>query len=190
MTSELLDAFPFSDHEKSWGLIEYARLAPSRVWLERYFDLMKVVIETLGAQNDDPWLVTSTPKSAWYFPISINNRYVLVAKRSRQNVTIGIIYGPHFPMESKVRTAVTYIGRFNPLYGENIVETPHFILFKDARSILEEPFIKEGWLEAARFEIKRATRSVYRRHHQPLLYRAVVDPEYRAFILNEAFSNT
>lgn len=173
--------------ELTWQLIRYAQLAPSREWLEGYLDLMQFLIKELHLQNDDPRLVTSMRKGSWYFPFSVNNRYVLVCKRKREQVIEGIILGSEFGRNRDAQPDVVKTYSFDPLRGENVVETPYLVFFKNTQTILEQSNAKESWLSAARLETKRATGSPYRRFHQPLIYKLASDLNYRQTILNEAF---
>jgi len=166
-------------------LVERVKFAPSREWIDGYLDLMKLLLEATGLTSDDPRLVTSMPQSKWSLPVSINNRYVL-APWKQDDFGIGIIYGPEFELMPHLQAQAVSVWRFSPLRGEGI-DTPFFIRFKDARSILESPEIKDGWLRAALREVARAKSSPYRKYHQPVVYEAAVNLDYRAAILEKAF---
>jgi hypothetical protein len=168
-------------------LIKRVKFAPSCEWIEGYFDLMKLLLETTGLSNDDPRLVTSIPQSDWLLPVSVNNRYVL-APRKQDGFAVGIIYGPEFELKPHLQTQAISDWRFSPLPGEGI-DTPFFIRFRDAGSILESPEIRDGWLDAALLEVQRAKSSPYRKFHQSIVYRAAVDLGYRKTILDKAFSD-
>ena len=171
-------------------LIERVKFAPSREWINGYFDLMKILLETTGLTNDDPRLVTSIPQSDWFLPVSINNRYVLAPRRTRERVLIGIIYGPEFEILSELQDKAVSYGRFKPLRGESIMDVPFFVRFENVNQILESPDLRENWLDAASFEVQRAKSSPYRKFHQSIVYMAAVDSDFRKVILDEAFSNT
>jgi hypothetical protein len=103
-----------------------------------------LLIETTNLTKDDPRIVTSMPRSKWFLPVSINNRYVL-APWQGEGVVIGIIYGPEFEAmpDLQKRAAISY--RYKPLRGEGI-DTPFFIEFESSKDIFELSIIVDGWL--------------------------------------------
>jgi len=168
-------------------LIERVRSAPSREWIDGYFDLMQLLLEATGLTNDDPRLVTSIPLSTWFLPVSINNRYVLAPQKKRDGFVIGIIYGPEFELLPELKASVESYGRFKPLRGESVMDVPFFIRIDNAKRIIESPEIRNGWLRAALREVTRAKSSPYRKYHQPAVYEVAVNLDYRAAILEKAF---
>ena len=101
---------------------------------------------------------------------------------------IGIIYGPEFELLLELQASVEGYGRFNPLRGEGVMDVPFFIRVDNAKRILESPVLRKGWLDAALFEMQRARSSPYRKFHQSVVYEAAVNLDYRATILENAFS--
>ncbi len=167
-------------------LVERVKFTPSREWIDHYFDLMKLLLETTGLTNDDQRLVTSMPQGKKSLPVSINNRYVLGLEPWQGGFGIGIIYGPEFERMPHLRDQVLMVWTFRQRRGEN-TDAPFYILLKDAPSILESPEIKEGWLRAALHQVPRAQSSPYRKYHQSVVYKAAVNLDYRAAILEQAF---
>ncbi len=47
---------------------------------------------------------------------------------------------------------------------------------------------KSKWLEASLDELQRKKSSLHRQYHEPLVYQAAVDLDYRALVLEQAFS--
>ncbi len=168
-------------------LVKRVRWAPSREWIDDYFDLMRILLETTGLTNEDARLVTSIPQSHWFLPVSINNRYVLATRRKREQVLIGIICGPEFELLPEFQNKAVSYGRFKPLRGESSGDTPFFVRFKNAPQILKSLRLKESWLDAASLETQRAKSSPYRRFHQSIVYRTAIDLNYRKEILDKAF---
>lgn len=170
--------------ENHFRLIERLTLAPNREWVNRYLDLLKILVETTNLSSNDPRLVTSIPKAKkWFLPVSINNRYVLAPRRKARQIIIGIIIGREFDLVPDLKRIGTKIWEFSPLLGEAMAETPYFIGFDDAQTIFQIPETKELWLEAVRLELQRAAGSPYYRYHQPVVYEAAVNLEYRAHLL-------
>jgi len=171
-------------------LVQQVRIAPNTGWISDYFDLMRLLIDSIGLQNGDPRLVTSIPQSRKYFlPVSVNHRYVLAPVNQGGEISVAIIFGTVYELMAKLKASTTIIWHFDPLsiYGENIAETPYFISFSDARSILGSPEIKDCWLEAVRSEIRRTESSPYHKYHQPVVYEAATNLDYRNLLLKEAF---
>jgi len=181
-----------TDMDKEAGydrLVEQVKIAPDARWMNDYFELMRVLINALGLPNGDPRLVTSIPRGAkWFLPVSVNNRYVLAPKRQGGSLSISVILSPAFEPTPELEASISRIGRFDPLYGEDPAETPHFIGFDSAQRILESQEVRECWLDAARSEIQRAQSSPVHRFHQPVVYEAATDLDYRNRLLNEAFA--
>lgn len=173
------------DDPAFWLLVERVRFAPGREWIDRYFDLMKLLIEATGLPSGDPRIVTSIPKGNWFLPVSVNNRYVLAPHRQEDNFQVGIIYGPEFEAMMELAQKVVY--HFRPLRGEHFVDTPVFLGFDTPGVILETAYVREGWIAAALLEVQRAKGSPYRAYHQPVVYEAAINIDYRRKVLDLAF---
>lgn len=185
----------FHDDMVFQNLVKRIRSTATRAWINAYFNLMEILINETGLSNDDPRLVISLPKSKYFLPVSVNNRYVLAPHLDTRNLLVGIIYGPEFEFSPEVQAQTTYNPRalydwrFSPLFrSENPNETPFFIRFSDIHSVLESKEIQKHWISAISLEMKRATSSPYRKHHQPVVYEAAVNLDYRNMLLENAFS--
>lgn len=186
LTTQMLPNCAAQDIDAHLLLIDCVKKAPGRTWMHGYFDLMKRVIDATELRSDDPRLVTSIRKSGGrLFPMSINNRWVLSPCKEDGKWYIRIIYGPEFAFLSELQARVAHYLRFDPLPGES-VNTPFLPYFKDIDALLSGEW-DEGWLRAAKAEITRATASPYRRYHQPVVYEAAVNLNYRALVLDAAF---
>ncbi len=171
-------------------LVERVRLFPSRVWASSYFDLMKEVVEATSLNKNDTRLVTSIPKSrnGWLLPMTINQRYVLAPKRKRKGFIIGIIFGMMFKTEDELNSQTFHWGRFDPLRGEREFSTPYFLCFKAVEVAAIPEDFKAGWIRAALEEVNRAKFSSFHyKYHQPLVYEAAVNVQYREELFDEAF---
>jgi 5-methylcytosine-specific restriction protein A len=175
----------FADELAFRLLVERLRLAPDREWIDGYLDLIKLLIEATGLSNDDPRVVTSIPKKReWFLPVSVNNRYILAPLRRKDRFLVGIIYGPEYEVVPGLAQRVVY--SYWPLRGEHL-DTPVFLGFDCPQIILEAADVREGWIAAALVEVQRARGSPYRVHHQPVVYEAAVNLDYRNEVLNSAF---
>lgn len=171
-------------------LVERIRLFPSRVWADSYFGLMKEVIEAAALDKNDPRLVTSIPKSpgSWLLPVTINQRYVLAPYRKNKEFFVGVIFGAMFKTVAELNFRTAFYGSFDPLRGESDLNTPYFLRF-NAVSIASIPEdFRVGWIRAVLAELERASSSSFRKFHQPLVYEAAINAQYREKLLTEAFS--
>lgn len=189
-TSKGRAAFMSEDgHER---LVERIKLAPDREWIDGYFDLLKELLAFTGLKNDDPRLVLSIPKGK-ILPVTINRRYVLAASFSRTPVT-GFIFGEQFRRIPELQSKKARPWRFRPFAGESLEETPYFIwLEKKPTVILSEEIsneLEDEWREAVLFEVNHGRISSFRKFHEPVVYEAAVNLDYREKVLNEAFSNS
>lgn len=169
-------------HEK---LVERVSKAYGSDWIDSYFDLLDDLISATGLPNDDPRLVTSLPQKGT-IPVTINNRYVLVAFRGKDNRTEFIIPPDSHRLDVYTNRA-DYSGRFNSIYGEDESEAPWFIGFdRHPTEAVDREFV-EDWIDAACREIDRAEASPYKKHHEPLVYEAARNRDYRRRVIEEAF---
>jgi hypothetical protein len=81
-------------------------------------------------------------------------------------------------------TRVWYPKPFREEVKEMVPCLPH--LLGSPQEILT-PKRKKSWKKAVLSELASRKSSSYRRHHQPVVYEAVVNLDYRTLVLNEAF---
>jgi hypothetical protein len=183
---------PSHDVATHQELVRRLSLAPSRRWIASYLDLIKRVIEVAAFSPDDARLSLTMPNFRQKSPavrVNVNNRWVLVNYTEEQGYRLGTIYGAEFEYQSYILNCIEHQWRFDPLLVEESVmsPTPYFLWIKpDVYPILPKE-MEPGWLDAVLAEAHRARASVYRGHHQPVVYRAAVDIPYRKRVLNEAF---
>jgi hypothetical protein len=186
-------SFSKQNQEGHIRLIERIRLAPNREWINEYFDLVKELISFTGLTSNDPRLVLSIP-SYKKLPVTINYRYVLrAAFFSRKPSTTGFIFGASFTGFHDLQAKAANVGRFEPLPGEEFDDTPYFIRFSGLpNSIFNNALtneLKEEWMEAVLSEMSRCRSSPFRKFHEPVLYEAAVNLDYRKLVVDEVFSN-
>jgi hypothetical protein len=190
------------DHEK---LVEWVSKGLSPEWVDCYFDLLDDLISATGLSNTDPRLVTSLPQDG-RIPVSINNRYVLVAMRPAGSAThgryrddyeervqeyskwatTGFILGPDTDnIEELIEMADFYFPFKTRSEGDG--EPPHYVEYVGEPDRMIDRDFKEAWLNAATNQIERAEGSPYKQYHEPVVYRAARDGEYREKVIHEAF---
>ncbi len=185
------------DSEDQWAygeLVRRVRLSPSRDWVSSYLDLIAELVLTADLANDDSRLSLTMPGAKHKSPairVNVNNRWVLVNHTRKEGYLLGIIYGPEYEYQPELGHYVQRSWRFDPLWSEQsaMSATPYFLwLRNDLESLLPEE-LQFGWLDAIVAEVHRAKGSPYRKYHQPVVYKAVMDKEYREMVLDEAFAN-
>jgi len=190
--------------ESHTKLVQRASKAPSPEWIDSYFDLLDDLISATGLSNDDPRLVVSLPQDG-RIPVSINNRYVLVAMRRAgsagrgeyrdsytelveehtERATVGFILGAD--AESEYIDRADYYFPFYSFSDEKETDTPHYVEYIGAPNRMTSREFKRAWIKAACREIDRAEASPYKKYHEPVVYEAARNPEYRRHVLEEAF---
>ncbi|HEY9809147.1 MAG TPA: HNH endonuclease [Halomicronema sp.] len=175
-----------SAHER---LIQVAKQALNREWIDQYLDLVKELIEFTELENDDPRLVLSlTPHKN--FPVTINGRYVLEGFRKRKPL-VGFIFPYDFEQLPDLLTLAFppefSSQQYSPHSGETAEQAPYFLGFEGLPKELLTIEQKLAWKRAILSEVKRCKGSPYKKFHESIVYEAAVNPNYRASLLNEAF---
>jgi hypothetical protein len=195
-----------TEFEESYEkFVEWVSKAYTPQWIDRYFDLLNDLISITGLSNDDPRLVTSLPQDG-RIPVSINNRYVLVAMRPAGSAThgryrddyeervqeyskwatTGFILGPDTDNIEELIEMADFYFPFKT-HSEGDGEPPYYVEYVgDPDRMIDRDF-KEAWLNAATNQIERAEGSPFKQYHEPVVYRAARDGEYRKKIIREAF---
>lgn len=104
-------------------LVECVKFAPSREWINDYFELLRGLISFTGLSNDDPRLVLSIPKDK-VLPVTINRRYVLAAYPHGNTM---FIFGSQLARIPELINRSNRYGQFNPFSGETEEDTPYLI---------------------------------------------------------------
>jgi hypothetical protein len=175
-------------------LVRRASMAPSRQWMDQYFDLIREVLDCAGLTNDDPRLSLTMPRPRGKgaiptINVNVNVRYVLTNYLDEEGNVLGIIHDPSFEYRSDLWGLVLRYGRFEPLTRPEKAgaPTPFFLRLPSGQfPLIPEP-LKQGWLQAVHAEALSRRGGPFRDHHQPVLYRAATDLVYRELVLNEAF---
>jgi len=203
-TTEEDDKEAKSESESHTKLVQRVSKAPSSEWIDAYFDLLDDLISATGLSNDDPRLVVSLPQDG-RIPVSINNRYVLVAMRRAgsagrgeyrdsyrelveehsERATVGFILGAE--AEDKYLKSADYYFPFYSFSDEKETETPHYVEYIGTPNRMTSRKFRQMWIDAACQEVDRAEASPYKRYHEPVVYEAARNREYRQRVLEEAF---
>ncbi|MFC7202818.1 phospholipase D-like domain-containing protein [Haloferax namakaokahaiae] len=179
------DGSVVEDEDAHQRLVTRVGKAPSPEWAYSYFKLVGELLSRTGLTNDDPRLVMSLPQNGT-LPVSVNNRYAVVAFRDNRSRAEFILPADTDQSDSYFKQA-DYTGRFDPLYGEERNETPWFVGFDGIPSQVAGTEFRDAWLSAVSNELQRAEKSPYRRYHEPVVFEAVRNRAYRERVIREAF---
>lgn len=178
-------------------IAEFFALAPSREWLDTYLDLANEMITFTGLGPDDRRLAV-TLREQPYLPLTVNQRYVQSAavKHTRKegaperHPVVGLILPAHFRKQAEIADGALPVSSFRPwAKGETAESVPLYVSFARPAPIRFERAIRDAWREAVLVECDHGRASSFRRFHQPALYRAITEPEYRRRLLDLAFAD-
>lgn len=155
------------------------KIGKDKIWLNRFFDLIKELLTNLEIEEQSPKITMSVTKDL-RMPISIGQRYVIWAKSQRNKV--GLILPLEFRnLISSYPTAEIDEDYF---YDKKKNKEALWVNFDNDIVFSNNHFLFEQWKKAAKIELDRTKHSGYRRAHNPLYYKLVMDLEYRNKILN------
>ena len=169
------------------SFIDHLRLCDDRDWTEKYFNLIAEVVRITGLSSANPRIVTSVVRSTAYFPVSVNNRYVLAS--SKQNYNAYIICQRQFFERTDLHIGVWF--NFKQLRAEKVNNDipPIMVEIDDTLAVPHE--LKDsvyGWRRTLVIETGRAKASPYRKSHNPYVYKAATDLDYRKAIFDLVFN--
>ncbi|ELZ94588.1 phospholipase D-like domain-containing protein [Haloferax sulfurifontis] len=175
------------DDDGHRALVNRVQLAPSREWADSFFDLLSDLIAATGLTEDDSELVTAIPQKK-RISISINRRMVLGAFFTGKAKTGFIIGEETENLDELIEKADGYLD-FSANTGEDEEKTPHWVEYEGTPERMLTPTFRREWMKAAICEAQRASGSIHQSSHQPLVYQAAVNQNYRNQVLNEVFPN-
>ncbi|NQV24908.1 MAG: hypothetical protein HQ518_11125 [Rhodopirellula sp.] len=186
--SRLSGKQPTSIAAEASDLIERLRMAPSREWANWWLGLAGKLIEVTELGPDDPRLSMSLPKDG-SIAVTIIRRYVLAASLPISSTSgFGLILPVSMRQRIERMPNVMSFFCFRPGHsGETQSNAPLFVSFSSDKPSQLQKDIIEGWEEAAITECSHGRRSSFRKYHQPIVYRAATDDEFRLQLLDEAF---
>lgn len=169
-------------------LIEVVGKAPSREWIEEFFEYAKELLsyEHIDLRDGDDRLVITVQSDR--IAVSMNSRYVLVAFFSKQRVGFIVREGSK-QIDDLIKSAEGHYS-FKTLQGEEKGESPEWVEFTDVSEHLDNNSVRQNWLTASSIEFDRWSASPYKDSHEPLAQQIVMDEEYRRKVLDEAFSSS
>ncbi len=164
-------------------LVEQVQKAPSQRWIDDHFELLEELVSVTDVSVHDPTLFMSITK-AGKVHTTINNRIVFGIQPFRGRTLF--ILSPDTNQIDRLITEAAYSERFE----DRDKNTPYLLGFDDGTKRVADSSFRRGWMRAALSEVDRGwDESPYRKKytHEPVVYRAAVDHDYRERVLNEAF---
>lgn len=183
--TEYADADISVDQASQDTLVATFQQAPSAEWVTTALDIFRELIFELNLRNDNPSLVASFG-SGDRIAISLNNRYVLYAGFSG-TPSYGLLTDREITENENLTEQATRHSTFDSLPGEEGSATAYFLRFEQGHDQELTGSLREGWITGAATELDRASGSPYQRSHQPILYKAAVNPDFRKEMLDAVF---
>lgn len=175
------------DNSSHSRLVQFLKRAPSQNWIEEYLDLVKELLEFASLDENDPRLSISLAQD-YGIAVTINRRHVLTSFVDG-HYWVGFIFNPTFEEFPKMRNRAVQFEQYNPHRGEIFEKTPCMMRFEGLPKDLLTAKQREAWRKAVFAELNRGKASPYKWRHNSTIYKAIIDPEYRAIVLKKAFSD-
>jgi hypothetical protein len=176
-----------ADEEAHETLVHRVQQAPNREWVTNFFDLLNDLIAATGLAEDDARLVTSIAQND-RIAVSLNNRYVFGSFFSGEPTTGFIVGADAENVDELIETADEHMA-FNALSGEATDEIPHWVEFTGEPERMVSQSFRRAWISAVYDQLEQASGSPYQDSHEPLVFRAAVDREYRNQVFRQAFAD-
>lgn len=172
-----------NNQEVEERLIKILKYYPNKEWIERYFDLVKTMIDRFEIKNDDGRISMVIPKSGRRLPVNVGQRWVI---RPYVNGEIGMI----MPLEyNEIHFEKDGANEKSGYFYTNKKQVARWIHFDRKDGLILSNQIAKYWLDAVDSELKRTKISGRRFAHQSLFFELVTNLKYRKEILNKAFNS-
>jgi len=172
-----------NNQESHEHLIEWIKkITLNRDWINDYFDLAREMIDFIELTSDDPMLVTSITKNNG-IGIIIGPRYVL---KPYSNGGVGLIMPLDYDQQNYNTDRVVH--EAEDYFFRNKIREARWLVFERIDRIKFHENIKIFWKKAVLSELERGKISSFKRYHEPIVYEAIMNPIYRAKLLDETFT--
>ena len=157
------------------------KITSNRDWINDYLDLAKELIDFTELTSDDPMLVTSITKNDG-IGISIGQRYVL---KPHSNGRVGLIMPLDYNQQNYITDRVVH--ETEDYFFRNKIREARWLVFERTDRIKFHGNIKIFGKKAVLSELEHGKISGFKRYHEPIVYEAIMNPTYRAKLLDETF---
>lgn len=157
------------------------KITSNRDWINDYFDLAREMIDFTELTSDDPMLVTPITRNDG-IGIIIGQRYVL---KPHSNGRVGLIMPLGYDQQNYNKDRVVY--EAENYFFRNKIREARWLVFERTDRIKFHENIKIYWKKAVLSELERGKISGFKRYHEPIVYESIMNPTYRAKLLDETF---
>ena len=173
--------YQIENNQNEEFLINFLRHWGNREWLISYFDLARYIIRKYNIDSNDERLCISFRKEKYRIPITIGQRYILAPHYRREN-SIGLI----MPMDYDKGNAQREGSFLTTYFTKNKIDDAAWVHYDNGTDnfSFNKKTLKE-WEYAIEQELNRSKISSFRKYNQSILYKFIVDEEFRKNILDE-----
>lgn len=159
--------------------------------IEQFLNLISLAVDKFGLKNDDPRISFSTPKTkSTHISATIGQRYIISLENKSSHIQadfeLAMIADRKYKEVYEQSRGFKKFGDFSTVSTKII--PPQYAYFDETVLPVTEE-LTSAWLSTLETELKRVENSSTRKHHNPLLFKAVVDLVYRKELLDEIFKS-
>jgi len=177
--------------ERYKRLIKSVEYAPNHTWINYFFDRVKDVIGITNMEDGDPRLIMAVWKNNGYIGLSLNHRWVLSAyyknvnnKQRKDHAAIGFVVSKHY--ELPIDTSFASFSHAFSYKGKNKGNLRYIVAITEDVTAISDELLTE-WRKSVRYQAENEKNSGKKGSHDPLVYRAAIDLDFRKDLLDEAF---
>jgi hypothetical protein len=162
-------------------LMNFLKHWNNKSFTEYFFDLAEYIIEKYNIKENDERLCITFREDQYKIPITIGQRYILVPYWLTNS--IGLI----MPLKYNKENA-----SIDGFYKEEIYKTRQkdnacWVHYRKENGIRFNATTIRDWENATENELSRSKRSSYRKYHQDILYKFIMEKNYRMKIMEEIY---
>ena len=163
------------------SLINFLKHWDNKDWMSSYFDLAKHILQKYNIEVNDQRLCISFRRDKYRIPITIGQRYILAPHYRKQN-SIGLIMPIKYDVEN-TKNEGAFLTTYFTKNKSNDVAWVHYD--KGIGKFHFNSITFKEWEYAVEEELNKSKISSFRKYHQPILYKFIVDENYRKAIIDE-----
>lgn len=164
-------------------LVNFLRHWENKDWLISYFNLAKYIIEKYNITVSDQRLCISFREEKYRIPITIGQRYIL-APHHRKDNSIGLIMSMDYDQKNAEKEG-SFLTTYFTKNNKRDAAWVHYD--KGTESFSFNGITLQQWECAVKKELDRSTISSFRKYNQPVIYKFIMEDDFREKILSELF---
>jgi hypothetical protein len=162
-------------------LINFLKHWNNQSFTEYFFDLAQYVIEKYNIKENDERLCITFREEKYKIPITIGQRYILAPYWLTES--IGLI----MPLNYNKKNANLDGFYKEEFYKLKQKDSACWVYYKKEKKIEFNETTLMEWENAIKNELLRSKRSSYRKYHQVILYKFIVEKDFRIKIMREIY---